>query len=63
MNYKQIIVFILGAIIGGIWGYFQTTLFPVDKYGFLFLLTAFIGGALIGRFIIGPIVIALEDGD
>jgi hypothetical protein len=35
-------------IVAGFWGYFQTKIFPIEQYGHLHILTAFLGGAIIG---------------
>ena len=42
------IIFILTFC--SIWGYLQPKLFPIEKYGYLFIFTSIIGGYLIGYF-------------
>ena len=42
------IIIILIVFIAGLWGYFQTILFPIKEYSCLFIFTSAIGGWLIG---------------
>lgn len=44
----KIFIIIIAIVVSGIWGHFQPYLFPSEKYGYLWLLTSFIGGCLIG---------------
>lgn len=42
---KTILVF----TVAGIWGYFQPVLFPPETFGFLWVVTAILGGMLAGK--------------
>ena len=48
MNTIRLVGGALAIILGGIWGWFQVDLFPMEKFGVLFILTAAIGGLTIG---------------
>jgi|688.fasta_scaffold61079_6 hypothetical protein len=39
---------LITSTLGGIWGYFQVNMFPIETYGNLWIFTAFGGGFLIG---------------
>ena len=45
---KNTIVLIVIIILSVIWGGFQSTLFPTETYGILYIVSAFFGGILIG---------------
>ena len=44
----RIICLICTVILSFIWGWFQSFLFPTERFGPLFLITAALGGWLIG---------------
>lgn len=45
----KILIFIIPFIVSFIWGFIQPEIFPIEKFGLLFLFTSFIGGYLIGK--------------
>jgi hypothetical protein len=51
MKLSAILLIILGVLTGGLWGWIQPTIFPIEKFGYLFMLTSFVGGMLIGYLI------------
>lgn len=47
-KFSIILALLIGIIISSLWGYFQVKLFPVKEFGYLHIVTSFIGGYLIG---------------
>ena len=47
-KFSIILALLIGIIISSLWGYFQVKLFPVKEFGYLYIVTSFIGGYLIG---------------
>jgi len=45
----KIIILCLTVIGGGMWGWYQPVIFPYEKFGILFVITAFVGGYIIGQ--------------
>ncbi len=59
-NLRLIIFIIIVITLAALWGYFQPTLFPQEKYGYLYIVTSSIGGFSIGS-ILATLYISLED--
>jgi len=47
---RDVIFYTVIIILAGIWGGYQTTIFPQETYGYLWVFTAFFGGMFIGYF-------------
>jgi len=43
------IIMCLTVAIASIWGWYQPVLLPYEKFGILFIVTAFVGGCIIGK--------------